>query len=169
VDFPSCALACGPNSAKSGQKRRSQGEKGRKFPLRHLHQKKIPLEDALLIAEFTLFPLTGVFLIAKIPPFPLGGALISSKFSRSPLSRCRSSPRNRFHLPRQRQEVKRKNTHFYELLQLRSKIAFLVALFPCSWGSSCSRFSTGRPLSSENSPDVCSLSSRISLFVKRNQ
>jgi hypothetical protein len=85
VNFPSCALACGPNCTKLGQKRCLQGEKGRKFPLRHLQQTKIPLEDALLIAEFTLFPLAGVFLIAKIPLLPLAGALLSSEFSRSPL------------------------------------------------------------------------------------
>jgi hypothetical protein len=67
------------------QKRLLQGEKGRKFPPRHLQQTKIPLDDALLIAKFTLFPLMGALLIAKIPPFPLGVALLSSRFSRSPL------------------------------------------------------------------------------------
>jgi hypothetical protein len=62
-----------------GQKRLLQGEKGRKFPLRRLQQTKIPLEDALLIAKFTLFPLMGALLIAKIPPFPLAGVFLIAK------------------------------------------------------------------------------------------
>jgi hypothetical protein len=85
VNFPSCALTCGPNRTKLGQKRCLQGEKGRKFPLRHLQQTKIPLEGALLIAKFTLFPLAGVFLIAKIPPFPLAGVFLIADFPVLPL------------------------------------------------------------------------------------
>jgi hypothetical protein len=53
--------------------------------LRHLQQKKIPLEDALLIAEIPLFPLAGVFLIAEIPLFPLAGVFLIAKIPVLPL------------------------------------------------------------------------------------
>jgi hypothetical protein len=67
------------------QNRYLQGEKGRKFPLRHLQQTKIPLDDALLIAKIPLFPLAGVFLIAKIPLFPLAGVFLIADFPVLPL------------------------------------------------------------------------------------